>query len=59
MSVGIVGIMATGRSDLISVLPKVMGLFTEKVNFDSLGKTCTAHSKTSQGDTMQIVHGVL
>ena len=30
----IVGIMATGRSDLTSIHPKVVGLFTEKVNFD-------------------------
>jgi len=39
MPVEIVGIMATGRSDLTSILQKVVGLFTEKVNFDSLGKT--------------------
>lgn len=34
MPVVIVGIMATGRSDLTSIHPKVVGLFTEKVNFD-------------------------
>lgn len=39
MPVVIVGIMATGRSDLTSIHPKVVGLFTEKVNFDSMGKT--------------------